>query len=73
MMVTRAPARNSCSAASTADAFDRGVLPADQDDVETIGEVRFVEVLADVRQVFTRDAELVDVIEIASRQHELVP
>src|SRR5438876_10307815 len=53
--------------------FDRGVFAADHDNVETVGEVRFVEVVVDVRQVFTRDAELVDVVEVAGREDQLVP
>src|SRR5436189_6360164 len=53
--------------------FDRGVLAADHDDIETIGKVWFVEVVTDVRQVFARNAELVDMVEIARREHEFVP
>ena len=34
--------------------------------------MRFVEVVADVGQIFTGDAECVDVVEVAGRQHQFV-
>src|SRR5207247_10836875 len=52
---------------------DRGVLAAVHYAIETIGKVWFVEVVTDVRQVFARNAELVDMVEIARREHEFVP
>src|SRR5437879_8595470 len=53
--------------------LDRRVLAADHHGIAAVGEMRFVEVVMDVRQLLAPHAEAIGRVEVAGGEHEFVP